>query len=50
MKQKNKLKSSTMRWVRDAMHMWEKTNSHRVLVGKPKGKQPFSRPRHRMEE
>jgi hypothetical protein len=25
----------------------EKTNAHRILVGKPEGKKPLRRPRHR---
>jgi hypothetical protein len=31
-------------------HTWEGRNVHRVLVGKPKGKRPFGRPRHRYED
>jgi hypothetical protein len=29
--------------------MGEKKNTHRVLVGKPEGKRPLGRPRHRWE-
>jgi hypothetical protein len=27
--------------------MWEKRNVYRLLVGKPEGKRPLGRPRHR---
>jgi hypothetical protein len=30
--------------------MGEGTNMYRVLVGKPKGKSPLERPRHRWED
>jgi hypothetical protein len=26
---------------------WEKRNAYRILVGKPEGKRPLGRPRHR---
>jgi hypothetical protein len=29
--------------------MWEDRGGHRVLVGKPEGKRPLGRPRHRWE-
>jgi len=32
------------------MHMGEKRGVYRVLVGKPKGKKPLGRPRHRWED
>jgi hypothetical protein len=31
-------------------HMRERRNACRVLVGKPKGKRPLRRPRHRWED
>ena len=31
-------------------HMGERIGVHRVLVGKPEGKRPLGRPRHRWEE
>jgi hypothetical protein len=30
--------------------MWEKTNEYRLLVGKPEGREPLERPRHRWVE
>jgi hypothetical protein len=30
--------------------MGEKRNSYRILVGKPEGKRPLGRPRHRWED
>jgi len=31
-------------------HMGERRSSYRVLVGKPEGKRPLGRPRHRWED
>jgi hypothetical protein len=31
-------------------HVWEERKVYKVLVGKPKGKRPFRRPRHRWED
>ena len=42
--------NSRMRWVGHAAHMGERRGVYRVLVGKPKGKRPFERPRHRWED
>jgi hypothetical protein len=30
--------------------MWEKRGVYRVLMGKPEGKRPLGRPRHRWED
>jgi hypothetical protein len=30
--------------------MGELGNAHKILVGKPEGKRPFGRPRHRCED
>jgi hypothetical protein len=36
---------SRMRWTGHVAWMGEKRNAHRILVGKPEGKQPLGRPR-----
>ena len=41
---------SKMRWVRHVAHMGERRCVYRVLVGKPEGKRPLGRPRHRWED
>jgi hypothetical protein len=38
-----------MRWVRHVARMGEGRGVHRVLMGKPEGKRPLGRPRHRWE-
>jgi hypothetical protein len=44
------IKSRRMRWVGHVAHMGEGRNVYRVLMGKPEGKRPFERPRHRWED
>ena len=39
-----------MRWARHVAHMGEDRGVHRVLVGKPEGRRPLGRPRHRWED
>jgi hypothetical protein len=39
-----------MRWAGYVERMGEGRGVHRVLVGKPEGKRPFERPRHRWED
>jgi hypothetical protein len=39
-----------MRWVEHIAHMGEFRNAYNILVGKPEGKRPLGRPRHRWEE
>jgi hypothetical protein len=41
------IKSRRMRWVGHVAQMGEKRNVCRLLVGKPEGKRPLGRPRHR---
>jgi hypothetical protein len=41
------IKSRKMRWEGHAAQMGEKGNAYRLLVGKPEGKRPLSRPRCR---
>ena len=44
------VKSRRMRWAGHVVHMGEDRGVHRVLVGKPEGKRPLGRPRHRRED
>jgi len=39
-----------MRCVGHVVHMGERKGIYRVLVGKPEGKRPLGRPRHRWED
>jgi hypothetical protein len=41
------IKSRTMRWAGHLARMGERRGVYRVLVGKPEGKRPLGRPRHR---
>jgi hypothetical protein len=41
---------SRMRWAGHVESMAEGRGVHRVLVGKPEGKRPLGRPRHRWED
>jgi hypothetical protein len=41
------IKSRSMRWAGNVARMREKRNAYRLLVGKPEGKRPLQRPRHR---
>ena len=44
------VKSRRMRWAGHVARMVEDRGVHRVLVGKPEGKRPLGRPRHRWED
>jgi hypothetical protein len=44
------IKSGRMRWAVHAAHMGEGRKLYRGLVGKPEGKTPLGRPRHRWED
>ena len=44
------VKSRRMRWAGHVARMGEGRGVHRVLVGKPEGKRPFRRPRHRWKD
>jgi hypothetical protein len=44
------IKSRRMRWAGHVARMGEGRGVHRVLVGKPEGKRPLVRPRHRWED
>jgi hypothetical protein len=44
------VKSRRMKWAGHVARMGEGRVVHRVLVGKPEGKRPLGRPRHRWED
>jgi len=44
------IKSRRMRWTGHVARMGEKRGVYRVLVGKPEGRRPLGRPRHRWED
>jgi hypothetical protein len=44
------IKSRRMRWAGHVARMREEMNVYRVLMGKPEGKRPLERPRHRWED
>jgi hypothetical protein len=39
-----------IRWVEHVVHMGEMRNAYKILVGKPEGKRPVRRLRHRWED
>jgi hypothetical protein len=41
------IKSRRIRWAGHVARMGKKINGYRLLVGKPEGKRPLGRPRHR---
>ena len=44
------IKLRRMRWARHVARMGEGRVVYRVLVGKPEGRRPLGRPRHRWED
>jgi len=44
------IKSRRMRWEGHVAHMGKRRGIYRVLVGKPEGKRPLGRSRHRWED
>jgi hypothetical protein len=44
------IKSRRMRWVEHVACMGEGRGVYRVVVGRPKGKRPLGRPRHKWED
>jgi hypothetical protein len=44
------IKSRRMGWAGHVARMGERRGVYRVLVGKPEGKRPFGKPRHRWED
>jgi hypothetical protein len=44
------IKSRRMRWAGHVAHMGEGRGVYSILVGRPEGKRPLGRPRHRWED
>jgi len=44
------IKSRKMRWTGHVARMRERRGGYRVLVGKPEGKIPLGKPRHRWKD
>jgi hypothetical protein len=44
------IKSRRMRWAGHVARMGEERNVYRVFMGKPEGKRPLGRPRHRWDD
>jgi hypothetical protein len=44
------IKSRRLRWARHVACMWERRGAYKALVGKPEGRRPLGRPRHRWED
>jgi hypothetical protein len=42
------IKSRRMRWAEHIVRM-ERNNAYRILMGRPEGKRPLGRPRHKLE-
>jgi hypothetical protein len=43
------IKARRMRWAGHVAHMGEKRGAYGILVGRPEGRRPLGRPRHRWE-
>jgi len=44
------IKLRKIRWTGHVASMGDRNSAYSVLVGKPEGKRPFGRPRHRWED
>jgi hypothetical protein len=44
------IKSRRMRWAGHVACMGEKRGAYRILVGRPEGRRPLGRPRHRWKD
>jgi hypothetical protein len=44
------IKSRRMRWAGHVAREGEKRGAYRILVGRPEGRRPLGRPRHRWED
>jgi hypothetical protein len=45
-----KIQSRRLRWAGHVACMGERRGAYRALVGKPEGRRPLERPRHRWED
>jgi hypothetical protein len=44
------IKSGRRRWLGHVAEVGEMRNAYNIFVGKPEGKRPLGRPRHRWED
>jgi hypothetical protein len=44
------IKARRMGWAGHVARMWEVRGEYNILVGKPEGRRPLGRPRHRWED
>jgi hypothetical protein len=44
------IKARRMRWVGNVVRMGEVRGAYNILVGRPEGRRPLGRPRHRRED
>jgi hypothetical protein len=44
------IKLRRIRWAGNVVRMGEKWNAYRILMGKPEGKRPLGRRRHKCED
>jgi hypothetical protein len=44
------IKSRRMTWAGHVARMGQERGTYQILVGRPKGRQPLGRPRHRLED
>jgi hypothetical protein len=44
------IKARRMRWVGHVVHMGEVRGAYNILVGRPEGRRPLGRPKHRWED
>jgi hypothetical protein len=44
------IKARRMRWAGHVVRMWEVRGAYNILVGRPEGRIPLGRPRHRLED
>jgi hypothetical protein len=44
------IRSRKVIWPEHVVHIWDRRDVYRILVGKPEGKRPIGRPRRRVED